>query len=46
MADYPLVALGLKIKEHWRRHRPKIYAELEKSGHLAQSVYEALHGEC
>jgi hypothetical protein len=41
MTDYPLVGLGLKIKAHWKRHRPKMYPELEKSGHLEQSVYEA-----
>jgi hypothetical protein len=42
MADkYPLVALGLQIKAHWKKYRPQMYAELEKSGHLQQSVYEA-----
>jgi hypothetical protein len=39
MADYPLGSLGIQIREHRKRHRPKMYAELEKSGHLLQSVY-------
>ena len=39
--DFPLGSLGLQIKAHWKRYRPKMYAELEKSGHLLESVYEA-----
>jgi len=41
MADYPLGSLGLQIKAHWKQHRPKMYAGLEKSGHLQESVYQA-----
>ena len=41
MADYPLGSLGLQIKAHWKQHRPQMYAELKKSGHLAESVYAA-----
>ena len=39
--QYPLGSLGLKIKAHWRKHRPKMYAALEKSGHLRASLYAA-----
>jgi hypothetical protein len=41
MADYPFGSLGLQIKAHWQKYRPKMYAELEKSGHLQESVYAA-----
>lgn len=41
MADYPLGSLGIQIKAHWKRHRPKMYAELEKAGKLEESVYQA-----
>jgi len=41
MADYPLGSLGMQIRAHWKRHRPKMYAELKKSGHLLESVYAA-----
>jgi len=41
MADHPLGSLGIQIREHWKRHRPQMYAELEKSGHLLESVYAA-----
>jgi hypothetical protein len=41
MADYPLLSLGLQIKAHWKQHRPQMYADLEKSGHLAESVHAA-----
>ena len=41
MADYPLGSLGMQIRAHWKRHRPKMYAELKKSGHLNESVYAA-----
>lgn len=34
MTDYPLGSLGLQIKAHWQKYRPKMYAELEKSGDL------------
>jgi hypothetical protein len=39
--DYPLGSLGLQIKAHWKKYRPKMYAALEKSGHLQASVYAA-----
>ena len=38
---YPLGGLGLQIKAHWKKYRPKMYAELEKSGHLEEAVYHA-----
>jgi hypothetical protein len=41
MADYPLSSLGLQIKAHWKRHRPRMYAELAKTGKLEESVYAA-----
>jgi hypothetical protein len=41
MADYPLGSLGIQIREHWRKYRPKMYAELEQSGHLAESLHAA-----
>jgi hypothetical protein len=41
MADYPLGSLGIQIREHWKRHCPQMYAELEKSGHLDESVSAA-----
>jgi len=39
--DFPLGSLGLQIKAHWKKYRPQMYAELEKSGHLLESVYAA-----
>ena len=41
MADYPLGSLGMQMRAHWKRHRPKMYAGLDKSGHLAESVHAA-----
>ena len=41
MADYPLGSLGIQIREHWKKYRPQMYAELKKSGHLQESVYVA-----
>jgi hypothetical protein len=41
MADYPLASLGLQIKDHWKKHRPQLYAELEKAGDLAESLHAA-----
>ena len=41
MVDYPLGSLGLQIKAHWKKYRPQMYAALEKSGHLQESVYQA-----
>jgi hypothetical protein len=41
MADYPLGSLGIQIREHWRKHRPQMYAELEKAGDLAESLHAA-----
>ena len=39
--DYPLGSLGLQIKAHWKKYRPRMYKELEKSGKLLESVYAA-----
>ncbi len=36
-----LTSLGRQIEPHWRRHRPKMVAELEKAGKLRESVYAA-----
>ena len=41
MDNYPLGSLGNQIREHWRRHRPEMYAELERPGALAESVHAA-----
>jgi hypothetical protein len=41
LADYPLGSLGIQIREHWKRHRPQMYAELENSGHLTESLHAA-----
>jgi hypothetical protein len=34
-------ALGVRIKAHWKLHRPKMYAELEQAGTLEESVSTA-----
>ncbi len=39
--NFPLGSLGLQITAHWKKYRPQMYAELEKSGHLLPSVYAA-----
>ena len=39
--DYPLGTLGLQIKAHWKKYRPKMYAELQRQGKLEESVYAA-----
>jgi len=41
MADYPLGSLEIQIREHWKKYRPLMYAELETSGDLAESVHAA-----
>jgi hypothetical protein len=41
MVDCPLGSLGIQIREHWKKYRPQMYAELEKAGDLAESVYAA-----
>ena len=41
MADYPLGSLGIQIREHWRKYRPEVYADLERAGTLEESVYAA-----
>lgn len=38
---YPLGSLGLQIKDHWKEHRPTMYAALEQAGNLEASVYAA-----
>jgi hypothetical protein len=35
---FPLGSLGLQIKHHWKKYRPRMYRELEKSGHLEESL--------
>ena len=30
-----------QIREHWKKHRPKMYAELEKPSHLVESPHAA-----
>ena len=40
-ADYPLGSLGHQIEDHWKQHRPKMYADLERVGELRQSVHAA-----
>jgi hypothetical protein len=34
-------SLGLRIKAHWKRHRPKMYADLEQGGTLDEAVSTA-----
>jgi hypothetical protein len=41
--DFPYGGLGLKIKHHWKKYRPRMYRELEKSGHLEESLSLAEH---
>ena len=41
MGDHTLNRLGLQIKTHWRRYRPKMYRALEEAGELDRAVYEA-----
>src|SRR2546425_1037668 len=36
-----LGSLGLQIKAHWKRHRPKLCAELEREGALDEAVATA-----
>ncbi len=38
---FPLNSLGLQIKAHWRKYRPRMVAELEQAGKLRESVYDA-----
>jgi hypothetical protein len=39
--QYPLGSLGLQIKDHWKKYRPTMYAELEKQWKLEESVHAA-----
>lgn len=39
--DFPLGSLGLQIKAHWKEHRPKMHAQLQREGKLDESVYAA-----
>lgn len=41
MDTMELTALGEKILKHWRAHRPRMVAELEKSNRLKEAVSEA-----
>jgi hypothetical protein len=34
-------SLGLQIKEHWRKYRPRMYRELKKTGKLDEAVHAA-----
>ena len=36
-----LNSLGIQIEKHWREHRPKMVAALEKAGHLQQALEAA-----
>lgn len=38
---YPLGYYGLLALDHWREHRPRMYADLEASGELEKAAYEA-----
>ncbi len=31
----------MQIREHWKKYRPKMYAELEESSDLAESLHAA-----
>ena len=39
--DFPLGSLGLQVKAHWKEHRPKMYAQLQREGKLDESVHTA-----
>ncbi len=41
MADDPLGSLGLQIKDHWKKYRPQMHAELEQAGDLTESLHAA-----
>ena len=41
VVDFPLGSLGLQIKAHWKEHRPKMYAQLQREAKLEESVYAA-----
>jgi len=41
MDTMEMTALGEKILKHWRAHRPRMVAELEKSNRLEEAVSEA-----
>ena len=36
-----LNSLGIQIEKHWREHRPKMVAALEKAGHLQEALETA-----
>ncbi len=38
---FPLNSLGLQIKAHWRKYRPRMYAELKRAGTLDEAVWQA-----
>lgn len=37
----PLNSLGIQIERHWREHRPKMVAELEKTNQLEAAIEAA-----
>jgi hypothetical protein len=39
--ERPLTSLGLQIKAHWQKYRPKMAAELERDGALDELVHAA-----
>jgi hypothetical protein len=36
-----LNSLGIQIERHWREHRPKMAAALERKGKLKEAIYAA-----
>jgi hypothetical protein len=39
--DYDFSSLGLQIKAHWQKYRPRMCAELEREGRLDEAVQQA-----
>jgi hypothetical protein len=39
--EFQLSGLGLQIKAHWQKYRPRMYRDLEKSGELDRAVFRA-----
>ena len=37
----PLDSWGMQALEHWKEHRPRMYAELEAAGRLREAAVEA-----
>jgi hypothetical protein len=45
MADDPLESLARKIREYWKKRRPQMYAELERTGKLDEQIRRVLRAQ-